>query len=275
MNGRADLHTHTIHSDCALSPYDLIKKAKSVGLNIISITDHDSVSGIDEAIDIGKEFDVEVIPGVELSATLNDVEIHILGYFVDFRNEALRDALAGFRDERLKRAERIVNKLNSMNIPLTMESVLANSSGGAVGRPHIASALVNGGHAESYRQAFNKYIGNGRPAYEKKREFSPVETVKLIAACGGLSFLAHPGRSVEDTLLFQLINEGLDGIEVVHPSHSPELVKYFRGIVAEYCLLESGGSDFHGGMKGDDHIFGQVGIPLATVDIMRSRLVSN
>lgn len=273
MDGRADLHTHTTYSDGALSPYDLVKKAKSVGLNIISITDHDTVGGLDEAIEIGREFDVEVIPGVELSASLKDMEVHILGYFFDYKNKILLDALAVFRQERLKRAERIVDKLNRMNIPLKMESVLANSSGGAVGRPHIATALVNEGHAESYKQAFSKFIGDGKPAFEKKTEFSPVETVRLIAEAGGLSFLAHPGRWMEDTLLFELIKSGLDGIEVVHPSHSHEFVDYYRGIVNEYCLLECGGSDFHGGMKGDDNLLGQFGIPISAVDIMRRRLI--
>ena len=275
MDGRADLHTHTTYSDGALSPYDLIKKAKSVGLTTISITDHDTINGLDEAIEIGKEFDVEVIPGVELSANLKEMEVHILGYFFDYRSRTLLDTLSIFREERLKRAERIVHKLNGMNIPLRMESVLANSSGGSVGRPHIATALVNEGHAESYKQAFSKYIGDGRPAFEKKAEFSPAETVRLIAEAGGLSFLAHPGRWMEDALLLQLIKTGLDGIEVIHPSHSPERVDYYRGIVNEYCLLECGGSDFHGGMKGDDHLFGQVGIPLSTVDVMRRRLIAH
>ncbi|MBI3765255.1 MAG: PHP domain-containing protein [Ignavibacteriales bacterium] len=266
---------HTSYSDGALSPYELVNKAKSVGLSIISITDHDSVSALDEAQEISKEFAIEIIPGTELSATLNGAEIHILGYFMDFHNKLFLDFLAESRGERLKRAERIVNKLNQMNIPLKMESVLANTTGDSVGRPHIANALVNEGHAQSYHQAFSKYIGNGRPAFEKKAECSPEEIVRIINQAGGLSFLAHPGHSVSDTLLFQTIKAGVDGIEVVHPSHTPDLVRYYRGIVNEYCLLESGGSDFHGGQKGDEHLLGSIGIPVSTVDIMRRRLFSN
>ena len=188
------------------------------------------------------------------------------------KNDHLLESLTVFREERLKRVERIVDKLNRMNIPLTVESVLANAGTGAVGRPHVANALVNGGHASSYQQAFNKYIGEGRPAYEKKSVVSPEETVRLIADAGGLSFLAHPGRSIDEKTLTHLIASGLDGIEVVHPSHSPELVKYYRGIVSQYYLLESGGSDFHGGLKNDDQQFGQVNIPLSSVDAMRHRL---
>ena len=275
MDGKADLHMHTTYSDGSHSPYELIKKAKSAGLDVISITDHDSVSGLDEAIAISKEFEIEIVPGMELSATLNGSEFHILGYFMDYHDKVLVEYLAGFRQERLRRAERIVNKLNKMNIPLRMESVLASATGDSVGRPHIANALVNEGHAQSYHQAFNKYIGDGRPAFERKAEFSPEQTVRLISQSGGLSFLAHPGHSLSDELLFRLIKAGLDGIEVVHPSHSPEHVRYYRGIVNEYCLLESGGSDFHGGQKGDDHVLGNVGIPVSTVDIMRRRLFTN
>lgn len=275
MEGLADLHTHTTHSDGALSPHQLIQKAKSVGLQIISITDHDSVGALEEAVPAGKELGLEVIAGMELSASFDDQEVHILGYFVDYTNSSLLEALAVFREKRRKRAERIVEKLNRMNIPLTLESVLANASGDSIGRPHIANALVNGGHAESYYQAFNKYIGDGRPAYEKKEEFSPEETVRLISGAGGLAFLAHPGRSMNEDLLFRLIKSGLDGIEVIHPSHSPDLVRYYRGIVEEYCLLEGGGSDFHGGAKGDDQIFGRIGIPAEKVRIMQRRLYPN
>ncbi|HEY6190782.1 MAG TPA: PHP domain-containing protein [Bacteroidota bacterium] len=275
METKADLHLHTTYSDGALSPYELIKKARGAGLDIISITDHDSVGAIEEAVAIGKEFDLEVIPGMELSANLDQLEVHILGYFMDYRNKSLLESLAVFREKRLRRAERIVGKLNRMNIPLNIETVLANAAGNAIGRPHIATAMVNEGHAESYRQAFSKYLGDGRPAYERKEEFSPEETVRLIASAGGLSFLAHPGRSLNDTLLARLIDSGLDGIEVIHPSHTPELVSYYRGIVNEYCLMECGGSDFHGGLKGDDEIIGRFGISSAAVDIMRRRLFAN
>lgn len=269
---QADLHTHTTKSDGALSPLELVEKATSCGLKIISITDHDTVNGLEEAIASGKTHGVEVIPGTELSATYKGMEIHILGYFIDHRRPKLLEALARFREARLQRIIRIVEKLNKMNIPVSIESVLENAQGASVGRPHVANALVSGGHASSYQQAFSKYIGEGRPAFEKKMEVTPEETVQLIADAGGLSFLAHPGRSIEEETLIHLINVGLDGIEVIHPSHTPQLVEHYRGIVNQYCLLESGGSDFHGGMKGDDQLFGQIGLPVEKVDIMRNRL---
>ncbi len=271
---KADLHLHSTHSDGTLMPEEVVRRAQRVGLDIISLTDHDTVAGVEQAIESGRALGVEVVPGVELSAAIDGTEVHILGYFFDFTNQQLLESLAAFREERLKRAERIVGKLNQMNIPLSMEAVLASATGDSVGRPHIANALVNEGHARSYQQAFSKYIGEGRPAYEQKSTFSPEDTVRLLAQCGGLSFLAHPGRSLDDRVLFGLIKAGLDGIEVVHPSHPPDLVRYYRGIVNEYCLLESGGSDFHGGQKNDDQVFGQFGIPGSTVDVMRRRLFS-
>lgn len=275
MNLTADLHTHTTKSDGALTPVQLVQKAKTVGLRIMSITDHDSVNGLDEAIELGSKEGIEIIPGTELSATYNGIEIHILGYFVDHHSQPLLNSLTLFREERLKRVMRIVEKLNKLKVPLTVESVLEHAQGAAVGRPHVANALVNGGHATSYQQAFNKYIGEGRPAFEKKSDVTPEQTIKLIAEAGGLSFLAHPGRSIEEETLIHLIKAGLDGIEVIHPSHTPQLVEHYRGIVNEYCLLESGGSDFHGGLKGDDQLFGRIGLPAEKVEIMRNRLFPN
>lgn len=269
---RADLHLHTTYSDGVLSPYELIKKAKERSLRTISITDHDNVNAIDDAIEIGKEFGVEVIPGVELSASVGDKEVHILGYFVDYNHPEFLEHLSMFRRERLRRAERIVEKLNNLNVPLKLEDVLERAGSASVGRPHIATALVEGGFAGSYREAFSKYIGYGCPAYEKKYHLSPTDALKLVASASGLSFLAHPGKYMADGALLQFINAGLDGVEVVHPSHSPENTAHYRGIVNEYFLLESGGSDYHGGKKNDDDFFGAFTIPVDWVENMRRRL---
>lgn len=263
---------HTLYSDGILTPFELVQRAQKAGLRIIGITDHDSVGALDEAVEVGRELGVDVVPGAELSAIYDDQEIHILGYFVDYHDQTLLDALAKFREGRMRRAERIVGKLNCMNIPLSIASVLANVTGESVGRPHIATALVNGGHAESYHQAFHKYLGDGRPAFEKKENFTPEETIRLIAESGGLSFLAHPRRTISDEVITHLVKAGLDGIEVIHPSHTSELVTYYRDIVHQYFLLESGGSDFHGGLREDDDMIGQVTIPVSSVEVMRQRL---
>lgn len=272
MEGRADLHMHTIHSDGTLTPSELVRRGKSAGLTTISITDHDHVGGIDEAKAIGEELDVDVIAGVELSAAVDEQDIHILGYFIDTNNQDLLDHLAFFRYERKKRAERIVGKLNDLNVPLKLESVLEQAGNGSVGRPHIANALLDEGLTETYNEAFLKYIGFGKPAYEKKYQVSPEAAIKLISSAGGLSFIAHPGNSLDEKVILELINEGVDGIEVIHPSHSPDRTAYYNGIVNEYFLLASGGSDFHGGKKNDHEAFGRYYISDLQVDIMRRRL---
>jgi predicted metal-dependent phosphoesterase TrpH len=272
LSAMADMHMHTIYSDGALSPFELIKRISNVGLGTISITDHDSVGAIDEAIALGNDLGVEVIPGVELSSNIGEKDIHILGYFVDYKDPQLLEYLSLFRGERLKRAEKIVAKLNHLQIPLKLETVLDRAGSGSVGRPHIAQALVTEGFIESYEQAFYKYIGVGCPAYEKKIHFSPEDAIALLASVGGLSFLAHPGKYTSDADIQRLIKHGLDGIEVIYPSHTPDRIRHYRMIAAEYFLLESGGSDFHGGMREDDHLIGAFTVPLEAVENMKRRL---
>jgi predicted metal-dependent phosphoesterase TrpH len=273
-NAKADLHLHTTYSDGALDPNKLVRQAKAVGLSVVSITDHDNVGAIDEAVEIGKSLGVEVVPGVELSVALNDKDIHLLAYFFDHTDKKLLEYLAFFRYERLKRAERIVQKLNDINIPLKLDAVLDQAGIGSVGRPHIASALLEEGLTGTYHEAFMKYIGAGAPAYEKKYQLSPTEATQLIANAGGLSFLAHPGKYTTDIELSALIKSGLDGIEVVHPSHNEARQEFYRGVVHQYFLLECGGSDFHGGKKNDDQVLGAYTVPLQVVEDMRTRLFS-
>ena len=165
MNLKVDLHMHTHYSDGVHSPDEVVQKAKSKGLDIISITDHDSVNSLKEAVQAGKKYDVEVIPGVEISTDISDREIHVLGYFINPANKELEHYLSFFRKERLKRAARIVTKLNSLGLNITLDDVTAIAKKGAVGRPHIAHALKSKGMVTNFYEAFNKYLGNGGPAY--------------------------------------------------------------------------------------------------------------
>ena len=228
MNYKIDLHIHTNHSDGYYSPIELVQKVKKAGLDIISITDHDNLSGIHEAASVGKDFGVEVVPGLEVSSDIGDREVHILGYFIDPDNRELERYLKFFREERLKRAIRIVNKLKSLGFSISIEDVLEQSKNSAIGRPHIAQAMLEKGLISNYYEAFNKYIGNNGPAYEKKVHISPQSVVKIISDAGGLSFIAHPGNMPE-TLLKELIEEGIDGIEVIHPSHNAQSSKILQG----------------------------------------------
>ncbi len=256
MADKTDLHMHTYFSDGYHSPEKLIEKANARGIKTLSITDHDNVIGIFEAIEFASKYDIEVIPGVEISTDIRDTEVHILGYFVDPKNADLEHYLNFFREERYKRALRIIKKLNILGLDISIEDVMVFAKNSAMGRPHIAQALLAKGQVKSFFEAFYKFIGNHAPAYERKVHLSPQSAFKIISDAGGLSFIAHPGNMPE-ILIKELIDAGVDGIEVIHPSHSPEQVRFYRGIVNEYFLLESGGSDYHGGKREDDENLGK------------------
>ncbi len=273
-NIRADLHLHTAFSDGVHTPREIVDKARALGISTISITDHDNVGALDEAFEYGASVGVEVIAGLELSAAMGEKDVHILAYFIDHKNQNLLDYLTFFRYERLKRAERIVEKLNKINIPIKFESVQEQAGVGSLGRPHIASVMMEEGFIGSYREAFSKYIGVGGPAYEKKFQLSPEEAIRLIADSGGLSFLAPPGKYTSEVEVALLIKAGLDGREVGHPSHDAARQEHYRGVVSQYFLLESGGSDFHGGRKNDETTFGSFWVPIQVVNAMKKRLFS-
>jgi 3',5'-nucleoside bisphosphate phosphatase len=274
MHGKVDLHLHTFHSDGFYSPREVILKAKKQGIDVVSITDHDSLNAIDEAMEAGREAGIEVIPGVEISSDIKGREIHLLAYYVEPHNVELERYLSFFREERIKRADRIVNKLNSIGIPLKLESVLNLAQNSAIGRPHIAQALLENNYISSFYEAFTKYIGNDGPAYESKVHVSPQSAFKIISEAGGLSFIAHPGY-MNESLLKELIDSGVDGIEVYHPSHSPQQIRFYKGIVNEYFLLESGGSDFHGGKRDDERNLGKSYTTYSAVEAMQRRLHKN
>ena len=271
---KVDLRSHTNHSDGAYSASELVEKANQAGIEVLSITDHDSVNALEEANETAKKFGIEIIPGVEISSDLRGDEVHILGYFIDPKNKELERYLNFFREERVLRAGRIVDKLNNLGHEISLDDVLKIAQNCAVGRPHIAQAMVEKGIVSSYFEAFNKFIKNGGPAYERKVHLSPQSAFKIISDAGGLSFIAHPGNMPE-SLIKELIEAGADGIEVIHPSHNGQTTKFYRGIVNEYFLLESGGSDFHGGKRNDENNFGKFYTSIIAVDAMRTRLLRN
>jgi len=253
---RIDLHMHTTFSDGFFTPTELIRKVKDLSIGIVSITDHDSLNGLEEATQVGKELDVIVIPGLEISTDVEDREVHLLGYFIDTNNQELNKYLSFFRDERIQRANIMIDKLANLGFDISINDVLEVAKNSAVGRPHIALAMLKKGIVKDYYEAFQKYLRDDGPAYERKIHVSSQSALKLISDAGGLSFIAHPGH-LKESILLSLINSGVDGIEVNHPSHNEYQKKYYKGIVNQYCLLESGGSDFHGGMKGDDENLGK------------------
>ena len=229
---------------------------------------------VERAIEIGRDLGVEVIPGVEISSDLRGSEVHILGYFIDINNKELEHYLHFFREERVKRASSIIKKLNNLGFEISLDDVLEQSKNSAVGRPHIAQAMLEKKVVNSYYEAFNKYIKNGGPAYERKVHLSPQSAFKIISDAGGLSFIAHPGRMPE-SMIKELIEAGADGIEVIHPSHDENLVRFYRGIANAYFLLESGGSDYHGGKREDHDNFGKFHTSPVAVEAMRTCLMRN
>ena len=259
-----DLHTHSTASDGSRSPREVIRAARELGLTAIALTDHDTVDGLGEARAEGLTLGVRVVAGVELSAVEDETETHVLGlHLSDIGRVDAR--LRELRAMRLTRAERIVARLNELGVKVTMDDVLAQSGGGAVGRPHIARALVNDGWATDLRDAFDRYLGNGRAAFVPKDRLSMADAISIIHDAGGLAVLAHPGVSGTRARIEALAALGLDGVEVRHPSHTSEDATRLLALVEHYRLVPSGGSDWHGLSEGG-RALGGMRVPFAWLE---------
>lgn len=270
---KIDLHMHTVYSDGALTTRELLEKAGSCGLGTVAITDHDSVSALEEALEYSASVGLNFIPGIEITSRYKHHQLHFLGYFVDYNDSRFLARLSQLQDARVLRAKKIIAKLNRIKIPLKLEAVLERAgTQDSIGRPHIANTMVEEGYADSYDEVFHKYLGIGRPAYEANHPFPPEEAISMISEAGGLSFLAHPSHYVNVELLGRLLKAGLDGIEVVHPSHSPEETEFYEKFADANSILKSGGSDFHGGLKNDETNLGKYIIDPAWVEKMQERV---
>ncbi|MFX4260823.1 PHP domain-containing protein [Pelotomaculum propionicicum] len=268
----ADLHIHTTSSDGGCTPEEIVRMAKSINLEAIAITDHDTLEGIGPAMKAGRTSGVEVIPGIELGSYTRGEEIHILGYLVELDNQSFLERLAYLRETRVYRMERMVEKLQELGFSVTMEMVTDISGSGSVGRPHLAAALIKIGTVETVFEAFEKFIGAGRPAYVPRYKMEPVEAVKLIKSAGGAAVLAHPGLNVSEHLLCELIKAGLDGIEADHPSHSGEQSRYFKLLARQKGLIATGGSDYHSPGHKEGSRFGIVTVPYKVVEELKKRV---
>ncbi|MEO7999396.1 MAG: PHP domain-containing protein [Gemmatimonadaceae bacterium] len=271
-----DLQTHTTASDGALSPTVVLEAAKAADLVAIAITDHDTVDGLPEAIEAGARLNVRVVPGVELSTHFEGEEMHMLGLHMSDLN-VLTTALSAFRVGRVDRSEQMVATLNRAGIPVTMEAVLRQAAGGAVGRPHIARAMVEGGWVSEFREAFDKWIGAGKPAYVAKEQFAIADAIALVHKAGGIAVWAHPGELATLARTTRMAALGLDSVEVLHPSHPPYVQNKILNAVNELGLLPSGGSDWHGTTDGYRRLGGQQ-VPLEWLTrqdaLVASRLAS-
>ncbi len=257
--GLIDLHAHTTASDGTLAPAELVRYAAARGLRAVAVTDHDTVDGLTEALGAGEETGLEVVPGVEISVDYPRGEMHILGYFIDPKNGELLAGLELMRGYRDRRNPLMAEKLRQLGFDITMEEVTAAAGGGIVGRPHFASVMKEKGYVGDYSEAFEKYLGAGRPAYVKKERFTPREGIELILDAGGIPVLAHPkyldsGGGQLDGLVRVLMGYGLKGLEVYYSTHTLMETDRYRAIADRHGLLATGGTDFHGASKPDIEI---------------------
>jgi predicted metal-dependent phosphoesterase TrpH len=265
-----DLHMHSNASDGALPPAEVLAAAAAAGLSAVALTDHDTVAGIAEARDAGERLGVRVVPGVELSAHEGTREVHLLGLHLSRLGEVEHD-LDQLRAARRTRAERIVGRLNEIGVPITLQAVLDEAGGGAIGRPHVARVLINGGWARDFRDAFDRYLGTGKRAYVEKQRFALADAIALVHRAGGSAVLAHPGSVARRERLESLAATGLDGVEVLHPSHSAEDVARIGALAEHLHLVPSGGSDWHGAPDGARAI-GGMHVPAAWLERQRARV---
>jgi predicted metal-dependent phosphoesterase TrpH len=260
-----DLHVHSTASDGKYTPEAIVSKAAGLGLKYLSLTDHDSVDGIEPAIKTAANFPgLTFIPGVELSTDLADGEAHILGYFIDYASPELKKELEKFRDSRSGRARRMVKKLAELGMEIDFSRVQEIAGDGAIGRPHIAQAMQEKGYIGSFKEAFDKYIGHGGPAYVEREKITPAEAVTLITKSNGLPVLAHP-FTVKDpeAMVITLKQAGLIGIEAYYKDNSPEATEATLKLAEKYGLIATGGTDFHGIADNREVMMGGVEVPVA------------
>lgn len=256
---RIDLHMHSTASDGSQPPEGVVAQALAAGVSAIALTDHDTVAGVARARAAAEGTALRVVAGVELSAYQGDEETHLLGLHLTELDAMERD-LEAFRDARRTRGEQMVERLNAIGVKITFDDVLEAAGGGAIGRPHVAKALVENGWARDNRDAFDRYLGAGRPAYLDKRRLSLREAIEMVHQCGGIAVLAHPGGEGTLTRLTALKGMGLDGVEVLHPSHSAEDRKRLLAVADALALVPSGGSDSHGASAGP-RVIGALPVP--------------
>lgn len=254
--GRCDLHSHTQASDGMQPPAENVRLAYEKGLAAVAITDHDTVSGIAEALEAGRRLGITVVPGVEISTRAGGKEIHVLGYYIDTEQELFLSRLEQQRNTRLGRNEAIIDKLRGLGIEISMEQVLSGMGrelkpDESVGRPHIADELVRLGAAADMRDAFDKYLAEGAAAYVSPPRITPETACRWILEAGGAAVLAHPGIYGDDELVRKILETGaLRGIEVYHSDHGPAEHDRYLALAEEFGLLVTGGSDFHGARQG-------------------------
>lgn len=266
-----DLHVHSIYSDGALSPEEIVETAVGIGLSAISITDHDNILAFKHAQAAARQLsekkglpEIDIIPGIEVNTIHEKAEVHVLGYFFDETNKALLDMITFQQHARIEQLSKIVEKLNEIaKIKITMEDITSLvHPGGSVGRPHMAKAIVNVGGVCNTIEAYKRFINDDAPVYLQRHTVSPHDAVEIIYEAGGIPVLAHPHSITEpEKLIKDLMNYGLRGVEVYHRRHSPPIIEYLSTIAENYGLIKTGGSDCHGVKVGMNYHLGKTHVP--------------
>lgn len=269
--GSVDLHAHSTASDGLLSPAELVAEAARRGVRVLALTDHDTLAGLPAATAAAADHGIELVPGVELSSEAGKYEIHVLGYYVDPTDAALTAELAGHAAQRRTRADRVVERLSALGLPVSLDRVIELAAGGTIGRPHVARAMIEAGYVTTVGEAFDRYLANGQPAYVPRDNVPPEEAVALLSRAGAIPVLAHPFSTgdVEGTLR-RLVPHGLRGIEVYYGEYNPERRMQLRAIADAWSLLPTGGSDYHGPAFKEGRDLGSVPVPAEVVHRLRA-----
>jgi predicted metal-dependent phosphoesterase TrpH len=249
MTNYIDLHTHSTASDGIYSPTELLQRAREIGLRVLALTDHDTTGGLDEAIEAANALDMELIPGIEINTDVAGGEVHVLGYYPEYKRPEFQAVLRVLRDARERRGQRMVELLNERGVNIAWERVREIAQG-AVGRPHVARALLEAGYVQTIGEAFDKYIGTGCYAYVPRYRLTPEDAVRLIASANGLPVIAHPldlpGLAELRNWLPGLVEAGMVGLETYYGPYTLEDERALRALADEYGLIPTGGTDFHG-----------------------------
>jgi predicted metal-dependent phosphoesterase TrpH len=266
--GRVDLHIHSTASDGRLTPAEVIQEAAERGLVYIALTDHDNVDGIAAAKAAAQSLpNLIVIPGIEISTDIPQGEVHVLGYFIDYTNPQLLARLEEFKNSRRRRAEKMVSKLDELGIHIDWQRVLEIAGTSTIGRPHIAQAMMEKGYITSFKEAFDEYLGHGKPAYVEREKMLPTEAVAIIIKASGLPVLAHP-LTTEDPegLISELKPAGLVGLEAYYNGYNAEEVESLLAMAQKHDLIATGGSDFHGIEPEEETAIGGADAPLEAAE---------
>ena len=268
MASKADFHTHTTASDGKRTPTQLVELAVERGLRALAITDHDSTEGIAEALEAAARHPGFIlVPGIEMSTDIPGDEIHMLGFSVDHKDPQFQATLTDLRDARRDRGRMMVDKLHELGVEIPWSRVEELAGGGSVGRPHVAQALLEGGHVSSFQEAFDRYIGRNAPAYAERVKLTPVEAIRMLAETGALPVLAHPSSlSNLDELLAQFKEAGLVGMEVYYQDYDNNTRNRLAAAADRHGLLKLGGSDFHGFGTERERLPGDIPLPDDAID---------